>query len=316
MERSPEAAEELPAPSYRRFALERIAASLVVVWLGLTLLFVLFFVVPSDPAVQFAGKGADASTIRRARHDLRLDRSLPEQYLFFLGRFAKGDLGYSYYNRESVGFIATFAAPLTGAVAGGGMLLGLFIGVPVGLLLSRRRRPIGMPARGLTVLAVSFMGFPAALGVFLLAGHIHALWALTGYCDFFSPPAGRCGGPVDWARHLFLPWICLGLPLAAIYVRIVRVLGNEVRADGSRKHSGATLARLLVLDASWIMGATVFAEILFQIPGLGRIAVASLNNFDLPTTLGILEFLLFLQVAIYLVGTLVGGAFSRDWRRT
>jgi len=314
-EPSPETTEETSAPSYRRFAAERIRASLVVVWIGLTLLFVTFFLAPDDTAAEFAGQGADRATIARADRDLHLDQSVVHQYLSFVGRFVRGDLGYSYSNRVSVERIVTFSAPVTGSIAGGALVLGLLIGVPAGLLLSRRGKPIGMPTRGLTALSLSFGPFLLGMGLLVLDFHTGFV-KQYGYCDFFFPPRGQCGGPIDWARQLVLPWISLAVPFAGIYTRIVRVLANEVRAGGTNARAVATMARRLVLDASWIIGATIFVEQVFDVPGLARWFFVSMENFDLPTMLGILEFLLFLQIAIYLVGTLAGGALSKDWRRT
>ena len=91
------------APSYRCYAVERIVFSLIVLWLGLTFIFAMFWVVPEDPGVLFAGKGADAGTVEASRQYLHLDQSLVDQYGMFLGRVVRADLGYSWYNRESVG---------------------------------------------------------------------------------------------------------------------------------------------------------------------------------------------------------------------
>src|SRR4051794_10384983 len=96
---SPASPEERPAPSWMQYAVERVVASVVVLWLGLTLVFVLFYVVPADPAKQFAGKGANAESIAKAKHVLGLDHSWLEQYRLFLTRTLEGDFGYSWYNR-------------------------------------------------------------------------------------------------------------------------------------------------------------------------------------------------------------------------
>jgi peptide/nickel transport system permease protein len=308
------------APSYRCYAVERIVFSLIVLWLGLTFIFVMFWVVPEDPGVLFAGKGADAGTVEASRKYLHLDQSLVDQYGMFLGRIVRGDLGYSWYNRESVGGIVRNAVPVTASLVGGALTLALLFAVPLGLVWGRSRtggRYWGGPLRAFSYLGVSLWSVWTALILLrlLTLGHV---FEVVGYREFFNPPPGAPGGPLEWAYGLVLPWICLALAPAAIYLRIMRQSVAEERADPqsmSRPKVVAVMTKLVTLDIAWLFGATVLIEALFALPGLGYTTIQALQNFDLPTMVGIFVAVLFIQVAVTLIADLVGAALSKNWPR-
>src|SRR4029078_4411427 len=97
--------------------------------------YVLFFIIPADPAKQFAGKGANPETIAKAKHYLGLDRPIYYQYYRFLERLVvHQDLGHSWYNRESVNTIIKDAAPVTASLVFGGAFFWLMTVIPLGLL--------------------------------------------------------------------------------------------------------------------------------------------------------------------------------------
>jgi peptide/nickel transport system permease protein len=325
MEGSPDNGAASEPVSLRRYAAERIVASIVVLWLAASFVFVLFYVVPVDPAKQIAGKGAEPELVERVRHALHLDKPLVEQYGLFLKRVVlHGDLGHSYFNGETVRTIVEYAAPATGSLVGGALVFALLIGIPLGIAWARRPRLVEPAGRVFVYLGVGLMPIWVGLGLSWFFGfelrHFAIHTPIWGYADFFNPSPGEPGGPLQWAYHLILPSITLGLPIAAIYARIVRGLAAEVsRAEDKsieRRAAVIALARRLILDASWLMGATLLVENVFSIPGLGHAASRSLQNYDGPTIQGVLLFVAFLQVSIYLVGNLVGAAISKDWRRT
>ena len=85
-----------------RFLVRRLLFGLLVLWLISLVVFVLFFVAPHDPPRLIAGRLATPDTVALVRHRLGLDQPVPQQYAHFLAQLAHGDLGYSYYNSESV----------------------------------------------------------------------------------------------------------------------------------------------------------------------------------------------------------------------
>src|SRR6476646_5881007 len=102
--------------------------------------YILFFIIPADPAKQFAGKGANADTIAKAKHFLGLDKPVYQQYGNFVWRLVyHHDLGHSWYNRESVNQIIGDAAPVTASLVLGGAFFWLLVSIPIGVLSAVRR---------------------------------------------------------------------------------------------------------------------------------------------------------------------------------
>ena len=114
---------------------------------------------------------------------------------------------------------------------------------------------------------------------------------LAGYCDFM-PAANRCSGPGPWAYHLLLPWLTLGLGVAALYARMIRAATMEAlhedfvrtgRAKGLgewavvRRHvvpnALLPIVTMVAMDAALLFGSAVFVERVFNLPGLGTLLV-------------------------------------------
>jgi len=138
-------------------------------------------------------------------------------------------------------------------------------------------------------------------------------WAVlpnAGYCNLVNPPAyATCGGPVDWFEHMILPWATFAVLHAAIYVRMIRTnvmdtLGEDyvrtARAKGAPetqvlcthvlRNAMLPSVTMLGMDISIALGGVIFTEYVFGLPGLGRVAVLSVQNFDLPTIQGVVVF--------------------------
>ena len=145
------------------------------------------------------------------------------------------------------------------------------------------------------------------LGAYLIGFKLHIV-PITGYCDFFSP-SGDCGGPVQWAYHLALPWACFSVLFTATYVRMIRAYTMETLNEDyvrTARAKGATEARvlrshvirnamlpvvtILGMDLGLALGGAFFTETIFGLPGLGKLAVGAIGNFDLPTVEGVVVF--------------------------
>ena len=124
---------------------------------------------------------------------------------------------------------------------------------------------------------------------------------ITGYCDFINP-ATDCGGPVQWAYHLILPWITFSVLFAALYVRMIRANVMEAssedyvrtaRAKGAPEHvviRSHILRTMLGMDIGVALCGAIFTETIFSLPGLGQTALNSISTFDLSVTQGIVVF--------------------------
>lgn len=287
--------------------------------------FVIFFVIPTDPARQVCGQRATAECIARARHFLGLDKPVIVQYGRFLDRLVvHRSLGRSFTNRQDVTSEVLHAAPVTASLVFGGAALWLLISIPIGILSALRPRSL---LDRLTMIGV-LVGISAhpvwigLLGAYFIGFRLH-LTPITGYCDFFSP-TGDCGGPIQWAYHLVLPWSCFAVLFAATYVRMIRAYTMETlnedyvrtaRAKGAPEHQvlhkhvirNALLpvVTILGMDVGLALGGAIFTETVFGLPGLGKLAIGAIGNFDLPTTQGVVVFAtLCIIVSNFLIDTL------------
>ncbi len=299
-----------------------------VLFVGVTLItYVLFFLLPADPARLAAGKSATAEDVARVSHQLGLDRPVHEQYALFLKRLVVDhSLGRSYANRRSVNEMVGEAIPVTTALVLGGAVLWMLIALPVGILSALR--PRSLLDRGAMIFILIGISAPVVWIGLLLQYVVGFKWGLTpnaGYCDVIDPPAGAsCGGPGDWAYHMILPWVTFAILFAASYARMIRAnvmdtLGEDyvrtARAKGApenvviRRHvlrnALLPVVTMLGLDIGVALGGAIFTEAIFNLPGLGRLALNSVLNLDLPTMQGVVVFATLAIILLNLVVDLV-----------
>lgn len=283
----------------------------VVLFIAVTVItYVIFFIIPVDPARLVAGKAATPADITRARHFLHLDRPVPVQYAYFLKRLViDRSLGRSFANRQDVNYIVGKAAPVTASLVFGGALFWMLLSLPIGILSALRPRSL-LDRAAMVFVLVGISAHPVWIGLIFsyFFGYRLGLFPITGYCDLFYP-ATDCGGPVQWAYHMFLPWATFAILFAALYVRMIRANVMEAlnedyvrtaRAKGApewlvmRSHvlrnALLPVVTMLGMDIGLALGGAIFTESVYSLPGLGRTAVKSLENFDLPTTQGIVVF--------------------------
>jgi peptide/nickel transport system permease protein len=285
----------------------------VFLFVGVTLItYVLFFLVPADPARQAAGKSATADDVARVKHQLHLDRPVYAQYGFFLKRLVVDrSLGRSYSNRRDVNEMVAEAVPVTAGLVIGGAILWMMIALPIGILSALR--PRSLLDRATMIFVLVGISAPVVWIGLLLQYFIGFRLAWTpnaGYCDLVSPPEGAsCGGVGDWAYHMILPWLTFAILFAASYARMVRAnvmdtLGEDyvrsARAKGApesiviRRHvlrnALLPVVTMLGLDIAVALGGAIFTEQIFGLPGLGKLALNSVLNLDLPTVQGVVVF--------------------------
>jgi peptide/nickel transport system permease protein len=216
--------------SFRRFLLVRLGWALLALWLALTVLFVITRVI-SLRAEEFRNPANRFETYRAFVRELRLDEPIHERYAHFLRDSVGQDFGRSIITGRSSRAVVMQALPATLSLVLPAIALAMLVGWAVAIPLSRappRRRYLWRVPLGVAV------GIPPLLlGLWLsyYVGFKSGRLPITGYCDFFDPPSGSgCGGAVDWAEHLVLPWFTLGLFFAAIYTRVLRAWLREIAA--------------------------------------------------------------------------------------
>jgi peptide/nickel transport system permease protein len=219
------------------------------------------------------------------------------------------DLGHSFTTRTSVNQIVGEAAPVTASLVFGGVIVWMMIAIPIGILSALRPRSL-LDRTAMVGVLIGISAHPIWIGlIFAYVFGFRLGWTpITGYCDFINPSTD-CGGPVQWAYHLILPWMTFAILFAALYVRMIRANVMETltedyvrtaRAKGApewlvmRSHvlrnAMLPVVTMLGMDIGIALGGAIFTETVYSLPGLGQTALQAVTNFDLPIVEGIIVF--------------------------
>ena len=274
--------------------------------------YVIFFLVPANPARLAAGQTATPEMIEEVERFLGLDKPIHIQYFRFLKRLVlEGSLGQSFLNRRPVNQEIYNAAPVTASLVFGAMLMVLAVSLPIGILSALRPRSLlDRAAMVYVLIGISLPSFWIALVLSYIVGFRLGWTPIAGYCEVVSiPEASTCGGFFDWAYHMILPWTTLAIVVAGTYVRFIRAEVMETmtqdyvrtaRAKGAperqvmRSHvmrnAMLPLVTIIGLDIGILLGGAIFIEQVFGLPGLGTTAINSISQFDLPVLQGVVIF--------------------------
>ena len=290
--------------------------------------FIIFFVIPSEDDQASLGQGGSAVDVRTT---VQIDGPLYEEYAEFLRKIVtQGSLGDSWVLRgQEVNEILVRAAPVTASLVIGGALLWLLLAIPTGLLSALR--PRGLFSRVTTVFVlIGISAHPLWIGLMLswLVGHKLGVLPSGGYCEVFSPKTD-CGGPVQWASHMLLPWFTFALMYAALYMRMIRASTLETleedyvrtaRAKGApewlvvRSHvlrnAMLPVVTMLGMDIAVSLSAALFVETAYGLPGLGQVMVTSLARRDFPVLLGITIYTTLVVIVVNFVIELLYGVID------
>jgi peptide/nickel transport system permease protein len=272
--------------------------------------YVIFYAIPADPARLACGQRGTPECVQRAAHFLGTDRPVYVQYGKFLKRLViDRSLGRSFTNRQSVNHVIGEAAPVTASLVFGGAIFWMLIALPIGIFSALRPRSL-LDRLAMVFVLVGISAHPVWIGLLFayFLGFKLDLFPITGYCDMINPQ-GDCGGPVQWAYHLVLPWATFAILFAALYVRMIRANVMETlnedyvrtaRAKGApewlvmRSHvlrnALLPIVTMLGMDIGIALGGAIFTETVYGLPGLGKTAITSIATFDLPTTQGVVVF--------------------------
>ena len=287
------------------FVFKRLVWSVVLAFLITFITFVLFFIVPDEAKVARSSNSDQLISLAR-QYDVE-GQSIFEQYGRFVWRFiSQGDLGHSFTTHQPVMEKLAAALPVTAALIFGGMILWLMIAFPIGILSALRPRSL-LDRFTMIFVLIGVSAHPVWIGLIFsyVFGFKLGITPIAGYCDFFNPVL-TCGGALDWAYHMLLPWLTFALLFAALYTRMIRAMVLETLQEDyvrTARAKGAGQARIirshvlrnalmpvvtmLGMDIGVAFGGAVFVETVFGLPGLGQTAVASLRQQDLPTIMGI-----------------------------
>ncbi|MFA6310898.1 MAG: ABC transporter permease subunit [Sterolibacterium sp.] len=302
------------------FLLRR-AGLVVPTFLGITLLvFSLIHMIPGNAVEAMSGEhGMDPARYARLLHEFGLDQPLYVQYLDYLGKLLKGDLGFSIITHEPVlsEFLKLFPATLELSCCA--MLLALVIGLPAGILAALKRNTF----LDYSVMGVSLTGysmpifwwalllillFSVTLGWTPVSGRIDILFDLppiTGFMLIDSLLSGEPGAFRSALSHLILPTIALGtIPLAVIarmtrsamlevlredYVRTARAKGLSrwrVIAIHALRNALIPVVTVIGLQVGTLLAGAILTETIFSWPGIGKWLVEAIHRRDYPVVQG------------------------------
>ena len=268
-----------------RYLLHRVLYTLPVVWLVVSLVFLLIHLVPGDPVLQMLGEGAPATDVQAARHAYGLDVPLGQQYLHYWKGVLRGDLGPSLRFNQNVGTLIAQRYPYTLQLTLAALLVAVLLSIPAGVRSAQRRNR--WDDRLLSVVSLFGLSFPNfALGPILIL--------------FFAIKLGLL--PVSGSgsvAHLVLPAITMGGALAAILTRMVRTSMLEelsqdyirtARAKGvpertvvyrhALRNAMIPVITVLGLQFGALLAGAIVTETIFSWPGIGRLTIQAIGNRD------------------------------------
>ena len=268
-----------------RYVLTRLLYMVPVIWLVVTVVFLLIHLVPGDPIQQMLGEGATTADLQAARHAYHLDVPIGRQYVDYCKGLLRGDLGRSIRFDQPVGRIIAQRYPSTLQLTLASMFVALVLSIPAGVRSARRRNR--WDDRLLSFVSLWGLSFPNfAMGPILILFFAIKLGLL---------PVSGSGSPA----HLVLPAITMGGALAAILTRMVRTsmleeLGQDyirtARAKGLSenvvvyKHAlrNALVPVLTVVGLQFgsLLAGAIVTETIFAWPGIGRLTVQAISNRD------------------------------------
>jgi peptide/nickel transport system permease protein len=302
----------------RLYILKRLVGMVVVVFLVVTITFIIVRVAPGDPAALMLGPDATPADTAALRAHLGLDQPIAVQYLSFLFHAAQGDLGESlFFHRPVLQVLAAHAEPSI-FLSLFSLAIALVIATPIGIYAAYRR---------------GSLFDQGTISTAMLAASIPSFWTGLMLQRYFATdlglfPASGFGGPdaTLWTRlgYLVLPSIVLGIVNSALILRFTRasmldILGEDyIRTARSKgmsearvilrhalKNAAIPIITVVGLTYALLVSGAVVTERVFNIPGMGNLVVNAVLRRDYPVIQGTLIVVATLYVLINLLTDLL-----------
>jgi peptide/nickel transport system permease protein len=277
-----------------RLLLSRLAGLVLTLAVVSVAIFLVMNVLPGDPAAIMLGTSATPETLEALRRELGLDQPLVLRYLSWLGGLATGDLGMSTTYGVSVGGLIAERFAVTLPLAFMAIVLSIGIALPLGVAsAARRNTAVDHLAGFLSQMFIAVPGFWVGL-LLMLVFSVSLGWVPSGGFP------GWEGGVFPALRALVLPAIALALPQAGVLTRVTRSAVIEVmnedfvrtaRAKGLSRSRAlwrhavpnalVPVVTILGLQFTFLIAGAVLVENVFNLPGLGRLALQALSQRDI-----------------------------------
>jgi peptide/nickel transport system permease protein len=298
----------------------RVAAFVATLVFLSALVFVVVRVLPGDPATLILGVESNPETLARLRQALGLDRPLAVQYVDWLARAARGDLGTSIQYDVPVGRLILSRLPVTLPLALMAAAIMVAVALPLGVYAATRHRRAGDYAAMLvSQLGIAVPAFWSGLLLILLFS-VRLGWFRSGGFDGWS------AGVVAGVKALLLPAIALGAFQAAVlvratrsavldvlredYVRTARAKGvaeRRVVARHALRNAMIPIVTVMGIQLGQLIAGAIVLESVFALPGLGRLALVAIGARDLPVVQGVT---LFVAASIVFINFAVDLAYA------
>ncbi|MGP3985261.1 ABC transporter permease [Streptomyces sp. 3N207] len=314
-----------------RFLIRRSLGALVILLIISAITFFLFYAVPRDPATLACGKNCTPEALAVIRKNMGIDEPVPVQYFHFMvgivaGRqFAAGDcpapcFGYSFANQDPVWETILDRFPTTVSLTAGGAVVFLTIGLGAGMIAAWKKGTIVDKVFSSMSLVLSSMQI-YFIGPLVLALVVYNLNLLDQpkYVPLTEDPAG-------WFLGLLIPWLVVQIIFTANYTRLSRssmieqLQEDHVRTARAKGMSGKyvffryawrgsliPIVTIFGVDLGSLFGGAMITEWTFSLPGLGTLAVNSVQNTDIPMVMGVM---LFAATFIILFNIIVDAAYA------
>ena len=298
------------------YILKRIGLSALIIWLAILTLFAMLNMIPGDPVSIALGPRATPEIQAAYAAKMHLDKPVLTRFFIFFGNVLSGDLGTDVFSNKSVSLTILEQLPHTIALAVSAIAWSALLGIPIGCLSAVR--PNSWLDRFTGIVSIGTITVPA----FLVS--IWAILFFAIYLDLFPViGAGDEGDVLDLARHLVLPSFAVGLGWVGYLARMVRASMLEVMGENYIRSAKAFGLRnrtvvyryalkVAILPTITLMGVgfgvllsgTVFAEIIFARPGIGKIIYDMVLNRNFPVVQGAVLVTVVMYVAVTLVADL------------
>jgi peptide/nickel transport system permease protein len=301
------------------FLLRKAGAALIVVFLSSIVVFIGVRALPGDPAIALGAENRDPAVMAAIRHSYGLDKPLPVQYVKWISKALRGDLGLD-ARQLPVGHTIVTRLPITLELAFLAILIGTAIGILAGVIAAVRRGKLSDHSATATALVgLSVPHFWLGLMMIIVfAVDLHWLPA-SGYVSFRAHPLGNL-------EHLLMPALVLGTGLSAVLMRQTRsAMLNSLSADYVRtarakglservvigkhalRNSLITVTTVVGLQLGALISGAVITEQIFVIPGFGRLTLDAVNERDYTLLQGVV---LVAATGYVVVNLLVDVAYS------
>ncbi len=293
----------------------RLVGLMLVLLVVCAVTFAIFYLLPSDPALQACGKSCTTERIDMLHQQMGLDKPVWQQFADYIGGIAGGRtigtgelavrcdfpcLGFSYQTNRPVWDLLLDRLPTTVSIAAGAAILWLLAGLSTGIVSALRKGSVldrSLMAATLTT---------ASLPVFFTG--LMALYLVVQVAEWLPFPSyvALADDPAGWAQNLILPWTVLALLYAALYARLSRSSMIETLAEPYIRTARAKglpertvvvkhglrsaltpIVTVFGMDVGTLLGGAIITESVFGLPGIGQLTMDAINKSDQPVVMGV-----------------------------